>query len=89
MSLLSSQLMYLYSVSYYSKVLKSEKEILDATKTSNPYRLKMAYKTLNTIKPSEILEMINKISILDYEFKTDSTVDKNLLFDIFISSLSA
>ena len=47
MSLLSSQLMYLYSVSYYSKVLKSEKEILDATKTSNPYRLKMAYKTLN------------------------------------------
>ena len=89
MSLLSSQLMYLYSVSYYSKVLKSEKEILDVTKTSNPYRLKMAYKTLNTIKPNEILEMINKISILDYEFKTDSTVDKNLLFDIFISSLSA
>lgn len=89
MSILSSQLMYLYSVSYYSSVLNNEKDILEVTKTNNPYRLKMAYKTLNKISPKEILEMINRISNLDYEFKTSSTIDKNLLFDIFISSLSA
>lgn len=88
-SLLSSQLMYLYSVSYYSKVLDNERDILDATKTSNPYRLKMAYKTLNNISQEDILKLINKLAILDYEFKTSSTIDHSLLFDIFISTLNS
>lgn len=87
-SLVSSQLMYLYSVSYYSNILKSEKEILEVTKTSNPYRLKMAYKILNKIDDAGILKIVNKLSFLDYEFKNNSNINHSLLFDIFISSLS-
>lgn len=88
-SLLSSQLMYLYSVSYYSNIYNDEKEIMAATNTSNPYRLKMAYKTLKNIGRQEILNLVNKLSILDYEFKTDSSLDHKLLFDLFITSLNS
>lgn len=88
-SLVSSQLMYLYSVYYYSSVYDKESDILEATKTSNPYRLKMAYKTLKKISASQILSMINKLSILDYEFKTSSAINQDLLLDIFVSTLNS
>lgn len=89
MSLVSGQLRYLYSVFYYSDIYNNERDVLEATNTTNPYKLKMAYKTLNKISPEKILSLLNKLSILDYEFKTNSSLDHKLQFEIFISSLKA
>lgn len=89
MSLVSGQLRYLYSVYYYSDIYDKEKDVLEATNTSNPYKLQMAYKTLNKISPKKILSLLNKLSILDYEFKTNSSLDHKLQFEMFISSLKA
>lgn len=89
MSLVSGQLRYLYAVNYYSDIYENEKDVLEATNTSNPYKLQMAYKTLKKVSPDKILSLLNKLSILDYEFKTNSSINHKLQFEMFISSLKA
>lgn len=86
-SLVASQLRYLYSVYYYSKKYTNEKDILEATKTNNPYKLKMAYKTLNNIKIKYIFKILYRLSSLDYELKSNPDIDHKLLIDLFIANI--
>lgn len=88
LSLVSSQLRFLYSVHYYSKKYNNINDIMDATNTDKSFRIEMALKTLRNIKASKILSILNKISDLDYDLKTNPNIDHNLLFDLFISTFN-
>lgn len=86
-SLIAGQLRYLYSVYYYQTIYKTEKEVMEATSTNNPYRLEMANKTLKKISPINIQKLLYKISSFDYKLKTDSSIDHNVLFELFVTTL--
>lgn len=86
LGLLANQLRYLYHISYLVSLGKKKKEIIDIT-GSNEYRLNKAMETLNTIKMNQIIELLAKLSDLDLKCKSDSSVQENTRFEMFILEL--
>lgn len=87
LSLIAGQLRYLYSVSYYQTIYNNDNDVMEATSTSHPYRLEMARKTLKKISPKNIMKLLYKLSSFDYKLKTDSSIDKKILLELFVSTL--
>lgn len=86
-SLLGSQLRFLYEVSYYSSNSLSINEIMDKVNTSSRYRIEKAFETLRFLKSKEILILLNKLSDLDYTLKNNYDLDSELQFELFVVGL--
>ena len=81
--LLANQLRFLYQIAYLLSTGKSRKEVLDIT-GANEYRLNKANETLRVLKKEEIIFFLKKLSDLDIRLKSDSSIDGQTLFEIFI-----
>ena len=84
--LLSTQLRFLYQVSYLLSIKMKKSEILDTTKCSE-YRYNKAIETLNKIDMKQIIGLLNNLSKLDIECKTDNSLSDASRFELFILNL--
>lgn len=84
--LLSTQLRFLYQVSYLLSIKMKKSEILDTTKCSE-YRYNKAIETLNRIDIRQIISLLNNLSKLDIECKTDNSLSDASRFELFILNL--
>lgn len=84
--LLASQLRFLYQLSYYRTIGKNKKEIMEITKCSEGRYIK-SLETLNHLDQKEILLLLDKLSTLDIECKTNNTIDELNRFELFIINI--
>ena len=85
-SLLSGQLRFLYHVAYLSSIGKTKAEIMDIT-SSKEYRISMALKTLENLSMQQIIKLLNDLSILDCQSKSDNSISDVSRFELFILNL--
>lgn len=86
-SLLATQLRFLYIVSYYNQLGCSINQIMDLCNVKSRYRIEMALKNIENLSTNEILKLLNKLADLDLKFKLDSEIDNKSKLEIFILSL--
>ena len=84
--LLSSQLRFLYYISYLLAKGKKKSEIMDEANISD-YRYGKAIETLKNLKMRQIIELLAKLSDLDCQCKSDNSVGDNTRFELFILNL--
>lgn len=84
--LLSSQLRFLYQIAYLRSINKNKNEILDETKCSE-YRYSKALETLNKLTLKKIAKLLNDLSKLDIECKSNVALADNQRFELFILNL--
>lgn len=84
--LLSSQLRFLYQISYLNDLGKTTKEIIEITKC-NEWRLKNCINTLNKISTYKILELLNDLSKIDIKCKNDNSISDKSYFELYILNL--
>lgn len=87
-SLIANQLRFLYEVSLYHSYGDSINMIMKKTGSSSTFRIEKALESLNHLKDNEILSLLDKLSDLDYKFKSDNSIDESLRFELFIISLT-
>lgn len=83
-ALLSSQLRFLYNVSYYRNNNKNNSEIMDLLNISSPYRLDKAFETLRNVSEKEILSLLDNLADLDYKLKTNNSLNEITEFELMI-----
>lgn len=86
-ALLSSQLHFLYEVSYYDAIGDNINTIMDKTNSKSSYRIKKAFESLDNLSQKEILYLLNKLSDLDYKSKLNSDLSDKLRLELFIVGL--
>ena len=84
--LLSSQLRFLSQIAYLRSINKNKNEILDETKCSE-YRYSKSLETLNKLTLKKIAKLLNDLSILDIECKSNVALADNQRFELFILNL--
>lgn len=84
--LLSSQLRFLYQLSYYLSIGKTKKEIIDITKCSEG-RYNKSLETLRKLKLDRIIELLSQLSDLDIKCKSDNSIPDSSRFELFILNL--
>lgn len=87
-SVIASQLRFLYQVAFLSKSGKSSREIAVITQ-SKDFRISKALSTLNNISDVDILKLLSKLSDFDYKCKTQSDISDKLNLELLIVSLMA
>ena len=86
-SLLSSQLRFLYEVGYYARKGDGIDMIMDRTGSKSRYRIEKALEALRSLKNREIITLLDRLADLDYQLKTNSNIDNKLRFELFISKM--
>ena len=81
--LLANQLRFLYQIAYYQSIGKNRKEIMDLTGVQE-YRLSKAIETLQVLKKEEIISLLSKLSDLDLQCKSDSSIPGATRFEMFM-----
>ena len=84
--LLSSQLRFLYQLSYLVNHGKKKNEIIDITKCSEGRYIK-SLDTLRKLSQLEIVYLLNELSKIDIECKTNNSVSDITRFEMFILNL--
>ena len=84
LSLLASQLRFLYQVSYYSD---DPYKAIEKLGIKSPYRITKALETLKYVKANAILSMLNALAVLDLKSKQSSDLDDALKLELFIVEL--
>ena len=84
--LLASQLRFLYQLSYYLYIGKTKKEILDECKCSE-YRYNKALETLRKLNMTEIMKLLNDLSNLELECKSNNTISDSTRLELYILNL--
>lgn len=86
-ALLANQLHFLYEVSYYNSIGDDIYTIMDKTNTKNRYRIDKAFESLRNLSSNEIMNLLNKLSDLDFKGKVNSDLDDKLRLELFIVGL--
>ncbi|MGN1405594.1 MAG: DNA polymerase III subunit delta [Erysipelotrichaceae bacterium] len=86
-ALVAAQLRFLYSVGYYHSIGYKDSDIMNIVGTKSSYRLKKAYEALDNFNLKEIMNLLNKLSELDYRFKLNSLIDEKLKLELFLLEL--
>lgn len=86
-SMIASQLRFLYSVYYFDSIGYSTNDIMNTLKVRNDYRIIKARETLRNISKEDILSLLSKLSDLDYKCKTNSDIDDKTKLELLIVSL--
>ena len=86
-SMISSQLRFLYAVSYYDSVGYTNNEIMDQLNIKNDFRLTKARESLRYISPTEIMKLLSDLSDLDFKCKTNSELDDKTKLELLIVKL--
>lgn len=86
-AILASQLRFYNQVSYYYHEHYSIADIMHLTNSKKEYRITLALNTLNRYQNIDMLEMLNKLAILEQALKTNDNIDERLRFELFILEL--
>lgn len=87
-SMIASQLRFLYSVSYFDGIGYSTGDIMNALKVRNDYRITKARETLRNISREDIMKLLSKLSDLDFKCKTNSDLDDKTKLELLIVGLN-
>ena len=80
---LASELRFLYYVNYLLQKGYSENEIISDTK-AHSYRISNAIKNSKKMKQMKIISLLNDLAKLDYQLKSDSTMQGELVLDYYL-----
>lgn len=84
---LAREIRFLYEINYYNEMHLSMNEILDRTNNTKSFRIQKALENLRKLTANEILNLLNKMSDLDYLLKSNYDLDPKLQFELFVLNL--
>lgn len=83
-SVLASQLRFLYQVAYFAAKGFSRERIAETMNVGSTYRISKALEKLVNLNRKELLHMLNELALLEYNLKTSANFDENFLFEMFM-----
>ena len=83
-SVLASQLRFLYQVAYFAAKGFSREKIAETMNVGSTYRISKALEKLANLNRKELLHMLNELALLEYNLKTSANFDENFLFEMFM-----
>lgn len=86
--LLANQLRFLYQISYLQSLGKRKSEIIEITKC-NEFRYNKSLETLRNLNTVQIISLLNELSKIDIECKSDNSISDISRFELFILNLLA
>lgn len=84
--LLSSQLRFLYHLSYLNSLGYRSSQIIDEMNISE-YRYTKSLESLRKLSMKQIIELLDQLSILDIKCKSDDSISDQSKFELFILNL--
>ena len=84
--LLANQLRFLYQIAYLQSINKNRREILEICNIQD-YRLNKANEALNVLNMDQIMELLKKLSELEFSCKMDNSIPDSTRFELFIMEL--